>query len=120
VYESQRTFSLGKGAADPDRNESPGRAYQPTVQVVFRSDHLTGSGAVVDDGDLVGLGTYLASGIGGEIREVFALPLTEERLARHLFGWCMAHLLPGPAGRLAEVRVSQLPYTGATYREREV
>ncbi len=121
MYESQRTFKayLDDGAADIDPNRPAQRGYEPTVVVVFRSDQLTDSGAVVDEGDLVGLGTYLTDGIGAEVREVFSLPLTEERLARHFFGWCMAHLPRSLPDRLAEIRVSQTPYTNAVYRESE-
>lgn len=111
------TFDLENEASDVSDQQAIGRPRTSslTVEIVFKSEYLTPSGEVASVGDLAALGTYLDGDLDSHVNEAFDLPLTEARLARHLFAWCMENLPTPLSESLSEVRVSATPRAWASY-----
>lgn len=92
-----------------------------TVEVSLAAEALTGGGPgfVVDFTDLAPLGRYLADDFDHRLlNDVVDFPPTSERLAAHLYWWCVDNLaLPGGVA-VAAVTVSETPATWARYQHR--
>lgn len=89
-----------------------------TVEVQVTSTVLAQPGWVADFADLDPLKTYLQSTFDHRyLNEVVEFEPTSERLAQHLYDWCVDNLrlLHGHA-QVAAVRVSETPSTWAEYR----
>lgn len=85
------------------------------VEVIFQSEELQRSGVIVELGELDSIVGYLDGGLNWLINRVIEAPVTNERLARHLFAWCLENLSPRVRDCLSEVRVSETPLAWASY-----
>ncbi|WP_395110618.1 6-pyruvoyl trahydropterin synthase family protein [Actinomadura sp. SCN-SB] len=92
-----------------------GHSY--TVELVLSAPELDEQGFVTDFGDLWPLAEYVANTLDHRVlNDVITGPPTSERLARHLYDWCVARLhLPGQVA-VEAVRVSETASTWAEFR----
>ncbi len=105
----------------PDGHQC-GRLHGHTyaVEVELAASQLTGPGFVTDFGDLAPFRRYLDECLDHRhLNEVLDVEPTSERLAEHLFTWCVTHLEPGIPGRVTAVRVAETPQSWAEYRREE-
>lgn len=88
-----------------------------TVEIELSGRQLIAPGFVTDFGDLVVFQSYLDENFDHRLlNDVLDVEPTSELLAKHFFGWCVAHLEPVVGDRLTAVRVSETPSTWAEFR----
>jgi len=90
-----------------------GHSY--AVEVVLSAPSLDEHGFVTDFGELGPLAEYVATKLDHRVlNEIISGPPTSERLAQHLYDWCVTGLrLPA---QVEAVRVSETAATWAEYR----
>ena len=91
-----------------------GHSY--VVEAVLASSVLTGPGFVVDFGELAPLRDYLRDHLDHQdLNEVLDFAPTSERLAVHIYDWCVQHLDLPESVHVVKVRVSETDLTFAEY-----
>ncbi|GAA3251108.1 6-pyruvoyl tetrahydropterin synthase family protein [Dactylosporangium siamense] len=91
-----------------------GHSY--VVEVVLTSSVLTGPGFVVDFGEFGPLRDYLRDHLDHQdLNDVLNVAPTSERLAAHIYEWCVQHLDLPEQVHVAMARVSETELTFAEY-----
>ena len=87
------------------------------MEVALAAAGLEPPGFVADFADLDPVKRYLDGGFDHrDLNDVVNFPPTSERLAHHLYDWCVDHLALPVGVSVDAVRVSETPSTWAQYR----